>query len=221
MSTAPLLVFLAIGVRAEVLLGGPITDVEVLLIPRSVSDGPDFVPNPADLPTAMSSLDRTLMAVFVLEIWMSDVGATNTGIVAAYFNVQWNTVIPIVAQPIDNSLPTLNHSSLYGGFLSGTEDNALGRATDFGGSDFTFSGLAIQPAYVRLGHIGFDAVADGMIEFSGVVGSLGVGVLGRIPESVNIAPVSLAIVPEPTSLGLISLAFVFLRRRRRERDSPR
>ncbi|MCH8854051.1 MAG: hypothetical protein IID41_15585, partial [Planctomycetes bacterium] len=147
-------------------------DVEVRLIPVESPSGSDVVPDVGSLPSNTLILNRSVTPEFFLEVWVSDVGSVNTGVIAAYFDVTWDN------GNLTDAIGTAC-SSLFSLLCEGSIENGINQVTNFGGSDGSFQGQGVEPLFARVGLIHFSALDDGELTFDAVVGLGEVGVLNR------------------------------------------
>ena len=166
-------VILAIAVasvqaRAEI-------DVELRLL---VLDAPSAVETTTDLSTlpgqtCVAEVNDSL----VLELWASDLGSINTGIIGFYVDLAFdNTLLRADA---------LVYSSLFDAFVEGAIDNGAGEVVNFGGTDGSFTGQGLAPEWAKIGHVEMTAIGEGVATILTSLGLGGVGVYGRQPPPVS------------------------------------
>ena len=150
-------------------------DVELCLL---VLDTPSGVETTTDLSTLPGQ--TCVLGVndsFVLELWGSDLGSVNTGIVGFYVDLAF-----------DHTLVTadaLAHSSLFHAFLEGEIDNGAGQVIDFGGVDGTLNGQGVAPEWAKIGYVEMTAIGEGVATIVSSLGIGGIGVFGRQPPPVS------------------------------------
>ncbi len=147
------------------------TDVAVRLVALTA-------PGTVDTTTDLTSLPNQLGSAgcgpsFVLELWVSDLGALNTGVLGVYVDVLYD---PAFAQAT-----SLVHTPLFpaGLFAEGAIDNASGSVINFG--SFNFSPQGIAPTWARLGYITMSAIEYGTTPAYVTLGIGGLAVSNRPP----------------------------------------
>lgn len=92
---------------------------------------------------------------FFVEFWATDSGATNTGVVSAYADMDYaEDIVSCTSSPI--------HTPLYGLFPSGACTGDL--VDELGGTQFT-SGVAVEPEWARVAYVEFSCDAVGTADF--------------------------------------------------------
>ncbi len=140
------------------------TDVSYTLVPRgapSAFDSATTLPPPA---TQFAVGDTCY-----LEVWCTDLGSVNTGLISAYVDLGWSTT-HATAQAVAHRPPfTL--------FSSGTIQP--GSVDELGGSDATLTGQGIAPLWARLSVVTLSIDALGDIPVSVAPASTATACLGR------------------------------------------
>ncbi|MBK9126991.1 MAG: hypothetical protein IPM13_04235 [Phycisphaerales bacterium] len=140
------------------------TDVSYTLVPRgapSAFDSATMLPPPA---TQFAVGDTCY-----LEVWCTDLGSVNTGLISAYVDLGWSTT-HATAQAVAHRPPfTL--------FSSGTIQP--GSVDELGGSDATLTGQGIAPLWARLSVVTLSIDALGDIPVSVAPASTATACLGR------------------------------------------
>jgi len=177
-------------------------DVEIQIIPRQVFSGGMDERLESPLPDAAVAAGSS----HVWEFWASDVGSINTGIVAAYVNVFYDTGW-VDAGP-------LNWSPLFPLFREGLIDDGAGLVENFGAGGMDPYG--VEPNWVRLGWV--DVVAGApptpqLVDLEAEVGIGEIGVFGRMAGPVSITAHDYW-VPEPSAAALIAMGGLLACRRR-------
>ncbi len=147
-------------------------DVAVQVVVLSAPSATETTDDPSVLPGQISSCT----SAFVIELWVSDLGAVNTGITGLYVDVLYDQAV----LQVDN----LVNGSLFPSFTEGTIDNAQGQVTNFGGSNFQ-TPQGISPTWAKLGHLEVSQVADGQSRIGTLLGVGGLGVFGRVPPPLS------------------------------------
>jgi len=173
-------------------------DVKAYLVP--VLNPGDVDPNvvlPASDDRYHLAADWNTTSVFHLEIWVNDLGAVNTGVIAAYTNITWDNGSITSPQGV-------HHDSAFSGFPEDAVNN-------FGGTDSSFQGQGLDQ-YVRVGYVDFDLTGPGVIDFEGSVGAGEYSVFGRSVGEIEIRG---ARVPEPAAGVTMALGILMALRCRR------
>jgi len=148
--------------------------------------------------TTFQSGDRV-----VLEMWVSDVGALNTGITGFFADISFD-------QSVLRADALAHSPGPFAVLTDGTIDNPAGAVVDFGGNDGSFVGQGVGPSWARLGYIDMTAIGNGVATIGSTLGVGGIGVLGRTPppaSEIDFDTVTI-VVPEPsTSLFLMAGLF--------------
>ncbi len=183
-------------------------DVKAYLVP--VLTPGDIDPN--DVPPAADDryhleFDWTVYPTYHVEVWVNDLGDLNSGVISAYTNVTWDN------GAITDAI-SLYHDTEFDGFTEGAINNAGNIVENFGGTDATFLGQALDQ-FVRVGYIDFQATGGGLISFEGEVGAGEYSVFGRDIGEVEIRGCT---APEPTSILILGISgFACFGRRRLRR----
>lgn len=173
-------------------------DVEIRLIPRADAGDPHANISAPQPPAAI--IEVSVGEPFVLEIWLSDTGDLNTGILGAFVDIDYDSTW------VDGV--SLVHSSLFSMMSAGDLDDDLGQIRNYGGVNAAIQPQALSPEWARLGWVEMAAgspPAPALATFAGSVGIGGVGVFGRVYDDVDVQGATLAIVPEPSALLLITV----------------
>jgi hypothetical protein len=163
-------------------------DVDVRLIPAHSPHASDQLPAADPYLGTLGvqnglAVDLTIASDYVLEVWVSDVGAVNTGLTSAYLDVAWDN--DAISEAVD-----ITHTNLFDFFPEGTINNPIGQVTNFGGSDGTFTGQGLEPTFARVGWIDFTLTGDGLVNLDAVIGLGEIGVLNRSVGEVQITGAS-------------------------------
>lgn len=112
-------------------------DVKLELVVRQTDSGIDLV-------TTLPSSDATVAigSTFVVELWATDRGMINTGLVGVFSDL---TFTPGVVEAI-----SIDHRPPFNLLPSGTIDNVAGAIIGLGGNDGTFGCVGIEPNWVRV-----------------------------------------------------------------------
>lgn len=189
-------------------------DVRIQVIPLQNSSGVSNVRTV--LPTLHAEVQPG--SPYVLEVWLSDVGALNTGIVAAYVDLAYDTAW--------TDAKSLKHGDLFTSFRAGAIQDASGWVENFGAGRFVPAPPpppGIEPEWVRLGWVNMAAgtpLTGQPIHLAAQVGLGGIGVYDRLVDAgdVEIIAHDYRISPEPSALALLATGCLLAGRRRR---SPR
>lgn len=112
-------------------------DVKLELVVRQADSGIDLATT-LPLSDAVVAIDST----FVVELWATDRGMTNTGLIGVFADL---TFTPGVVEAIG-----IDHRPPFNLLPSGTIDNAAGAIIGLGGNDGTFGCVGIEPNWVRV-----------------------------------------------------------------------
>jgi hypothetical protein len=140
----------------------PVPDVALQLIALENPSGLDTTTDPAALPNQITA-GGGCANTFVLELWASDVGSTNTGLLGFYVDVDYD--------PLVFAATGLIHGELFDQFTEGTIVAPAGMVTNFGG--FSFSPLGLEPQWVKLGHVEFMTLSDDLSSITSGLGARG------------------------------------------------
>jgi hypothetical protein len=171
-----------------------VAPVAVLTDPASTSEVRTM------LPDSMAGVVRG--STYYIEIWASDVGATNTGLTGVYADVDFCN---------QTSASAVEHGTIFVTFPDGTIQP--GGVDEFGGSALP-SGGGIEPEWVRVGWIRMSAQTE--IETCTILllpSSTGIAALdrGMIPwTAVDLGSVELQITPPVRSYDLDGDNFIGL-----------
>jgi len=183
-----------------------VVDVDVRIIPLAAPSASDTTET---LPSSVASVNPGQS--HVLEVWASDTGSENTGLVSAYLDISYDTAWVDATGAV--------HSGLFPVFLPPDPlsiDDGSGLVDEFGGSSLVAQGIA--PTWCRLGYISMLAgtpLTPQLVTGSAQVGFGGVGVWGRSPGEVFLEFDSYVVNPEPASLALAGMALWLAACRRR------
>ena len=207
---AGLALFASIGAVARADTVSIDVELRMLTLDRpsavTVTTAPDALPGQAD------TFD--VAQPFVLELWVSDVGALNSGVVGLYLDLTYDGSVVLV----DGLQHTPGEFQLL---LEGSVDNGAGAVTNFGGS--TLDGAGVEPAWARLGYLEMSGAGSGGTEVVSSLGLGGVGVFARSPPSVEEIQLDMAmvtIVPEPSYGIMPAVALLLPALRRLGRSRP-
>ena len=181
--------------REECLIDVRVAPVAVLTDPATTSEVRTILPN--SIPGVVTG------NTFYVEIWASDVGATNTGLTGVYVDVDFYNQTTALA---------VEHGTIFVTFPDGTIQP--GGVDEFGGSALP-SGGGIEPNWVRVGWIQMNANAEVQTTctISLLPSSTGIAALNRgaIPWiSVDLGSVELEITPPARSYDLDGDNFIGL-----------
>ena len=183
-----------LGLATTSVQAGAEIDVELRLI---ALDAPSDLETTIDLnalPGQISELE--LNDPFVLELWVSDLGTINTGIVGFYVDLAFDKT--------RLRADTLTHSSVFAAFVEGVIDNDAGEVVDFGGVDGTFTGQGVAPEWAKIGYVEMTVIGEGMSTVASSLGIGGVGVYGRQPPPVSEIQFGTATVGVPECIPTLS-----------------
>jgi len=155
--------------------GQDATDVELRLVPLLAPSGVDTALDVDALPGQLCDAEP-LPGSFVIELWASDSGTLNTGIIGFYLDLAFDSTVL--------EADALVHSALYPVLQEGTIDNLAGVIHNFGGSNLG-STPGIEPEWARIGHVEVSALAAGPTTMFSALGLGGLGVFGRTPPPLS------------------------------------
>jgi len=158
-------------------------DVAVAAIPLLAPSTVDITEDPYSLDGQMPGLHCG--DTFVLELWVTDSGDLNTGIVAIYLDLVFDN-FKVWA---DNLVHTPLFPDVGPPLTDGTIDNPSGMVVNFG--SFTFNPQGIEPEWARLGYIEMSVLGEGDSTITPSLGIGGIGVSGREPpeeSQIDFAP---------------------------------
>ena len=158
------LFFMAI-ISTVLAFAGPViaADVNVAVVALLSPSSSDTA---TTLPISVSSVPKG--QDYYIEVWASDVGATNTGLTSVYTDI---TFTPSGAA----SVQSIDHGGIFTVFGSGSIIS--GGIDELGGSSLTAAG--IEPQWARAATIRMHADAAGTVSFSLAASSSGIAALGR------------------------------------------
>lgn len=161
-------------VAASRAASGQESDVSIQLLTLSA---PSAVASTADLSDVPSQgMIYQPGQSFVLEIWATDAGALNTGIVGLY--------VDLLFDPSVVSVSSLQHGpGAFSVLPEGIIDNVAGEIRNFGGVDGSFQGQGLAPQWTRVAYATFSVQGSGSTLITASLGAGGVGVLGRTPPA--------------------------------------
>ena len=151
------------------------TDVELRLLVLDTPSGVETTAELSSLPGQTCNMEA--QDPFVLELWASDLGSVNTGIVGFYVDLAFDHTLV--------RADALVHSSLFNAFLEGEIDNGVGQIIDFGGVDGTLNGQGVAPEWAKIGYVEMTAIGEGVATIVSSLGIGGIGVFGRQPPPVS------------------------------------
>ena len=147
---------IAVAARAQ--------DLQFTLVAVAAPSGTGTV---LELPASLRNLP--LGGTFFLELWVSDIGTTNSGVSSAYVDLAW--------PPANTTAVSIDHGSIYDTLPSGTI--APGMVDELGGSALSASGVGIQPEWARAAIIELTADNTGDAEFTLAPSTTGAAALNR------------------------------------------
>ena len=163
-----------------------VTDVDFRLL---LLAAPSVFETTATLPTSITTL--TSGQAFVAEVWVSDVGATNTGVVSAYVDFSY---------PVDAASVTgISHGGLFTAFNSGL--SLPGIIDELGGSALPGTD-GIEPQWARVAVVQMQATASpASMTFSLTAGASSVSAHGRGAIATGSVSLDSVSVPTPGLVG--------------------
>jgi len=144
---------------------GPViaADVEVAVVALLSPSSSDTT---TTLPISVSSVPNG--QDYYIEVWASDVGATNTGLTSVYADIAFTPSSAASVQSID-------HGGIFTSFASGSIIS--GGIDELGGSSLIEAG--IEPQWARAATVRMHADTAGTVSFSLAASSSGIAALGR------------------------------------------
>lgn len=128
-------------------IGDVCADVRIALVVRRTQSVDDTA---TSLPVSDNTVIRD--TDFVIELWATDSGAVNTGLIGVFANLSF--------PPEKMGVMTIDHRPPFNLLESGTFDNFAGTITDLGGNDATLTGQGIDPNWARVAVVQFHAFCD-------------------------------------------------------------
>lgn len=119
-------------------------DVRLALVVLPASGPSDAV---TTLPTSVASVETG--QAFVAELWATDSGALNTGLIGVFASLSFT--------PTSMQATFVESRSPFTLLSGGTINNAGGTITGLGGNDATFAGQGIAPTWARVAVVHFVA----------------------------------------------------------------
>ncbi len=185
------------------LAGRSVSDFEYrCVIVGSPSDGDEA----SAVPESLASVGVT--ESFYVEFWATDSGATNTGIVSSYADLDYPEECVAAGNVV--------HTDLFNSFTGGTVDGST--IDELGGSQLT-AGVGVEPNWARIAHVQFAAQsACAQAEFYLFPASSESSAIGRglIPISmINYGSCDLVInsaiaIPTVSEWGLVAMTLLVL-----------
>lgn len=125
---------------------------------------------------------------FFLELWVSDIGTTNSGVSSAYVDLAW--------PPANTTAVSIDHGTIYDTLPSGAI--APGMVDELGGSALSASGVGIQPEWARVAIVELTADNAGDATFTLAPSATGAAALNRgvVPwANIGLAGVTVTVRP--------------------------
>ncbi|MFQ5495007.1 MAG: hypothetical protein ACE5EX_06460 [Phycisphaerae bacterium] len=128
-------------------IGDACEDVKLALVLRRTDSGIDTAIAPPDSdPTVVGDRD------FVVELWATDSGAVNTGLIGVFVDLSF---------PSDKvEALSIDHRPPFTLLAGGTIDNMAGIVTGLGGNDETLTGQGIEPNWSRVAVVQLHALCN-------------------------------------------------------------